>query len=170
MDIGSIAAAVSSLKAASDIAKGLLSLHTAAEVQSKALELNQALIDAQHQIFAANAAQSELIDRVRELEGEIARMKNWDAEKQRYKLAAPFPGCMVFAVQKSMSNGETAHYLCATCFNRGQPSILQSREGRMTKEGRVFSSFICTACKSEAFTQYMNKVAPKYFEDIGAAE
>src|SRR5438067_8029597 len=117
--MGSIAAAVSSLKGASDIAKGLFSLHTMAEVQSKAIELNQAIIDAQHQIFAANAAQAQLVERVRELEDQIAAMKDWNAQKQRYKLAQPFSGCMVYALQKPMSEGEPPHYICAACFQKG---------------------------------------------------
>ena len=172
IDMGSIAAAVSSLKGASDIAKGLLSLHTMAEVQSKAIELNQAIIDAQHQIFAANAAQSALAERVRQLEGEIARMKDWDAQKERYKLAAPYPGCMVYAPQKSMSNGEPAHYICAACYQKGQRSILQGVEGRPRKEGgRLMGSYNCPnpTCKSEAFTGYMDAPAPQYFEDIKPA-
>jgi len=167
MDISSIAAAVNSLKVAGDIAKGLISLNTMAEVQSKAIELNQKIIDAQHRIFEANATQSELVERVRELEGQIARMKDWDAQKQRYKLAAPFPSCMVFALQKSMSDGQPAHYLCAACFHKGQPSILQGREGRMPKEGgRIYAAYVCPTCKSEAFTKWMNVTPPEYFEDV----
>lgn len=166
MDIAAISSAVTSLRVAGDIAKGLISLNTMAEVQAKAIELNQKIIDAQHQIFSANTAQTTLVERVRELESQIARMKDWNAQKQRYKLAAPFPGCMVYALQKSMSEGQTPHYFCAACFQNGQPSILQSREGRQTREGRVRGNFYCPVCKSEAVTGYMNAVAPQYFEDI----
>lgn len=88
MDIGSITAAVNSLRVAGDIAKGLINVHTAAEVQSKAIELNQQIIDAQHQIFAANAAQTALLEYIRELEDQVASMKEWEAQKQRYSLAA----------------------------------------------------------------------------------
>jgi hypothetical protein len=167
MDLAAVGAAVSSLRAAGDIAKGLISLHTMAEVQAKAIELNEKIIDAQHRIFETNAAQSELIERVRELEGQIARMKDWDAQRQRYKLAAPFAGCMVYAVQKAMSEGEPAHYLCAACFKKGKPSVLQSIEGSRGKGG-ARSSFYCRDCGSEAFTGYGNAVAPQYFEDIAA--
>jgi hypothetical protein len=166
MDFAAIGAAVTSLRMAGDVAKGLISLNTMAEVQSKAIELNEKIIDAQHRIFEANAAQTELVERVRQLEGQIARMKDWDAQKQRYKLAAPFAGCMVYALQKSMSEGQPPHYLCASCFQKSDPSILQSREGRQTKEGRVRGNFYCPACRSEAVTGYMNAVAPEYFEDI----
>jgi hypothetical protein len=62
MDFGSITAAVGSLKAAGEIAKGLIGLKSDAEVQAKAIELNQKIIDAQHQIFAANTAQTSLLE------------------------------------------------------------------------------------------------------------
>jgi hypothetical protein len=168
IDVGQLAAAVGTLKAAGEIGKGLLSLHTMTEVQAKAIELNQAIIEAQHQVFAANAAQTTLVNRVRELEGEIAAMKNWDGEQKRYKLIAPFPGCMVFALQKAMSDGEPAHYLCAACFKKGKPSILQGREGRPLgkDKGYARACYACPDCDSEASTGYNNAPAPQYFEDI----
>jgi hypothetical protein len=162
MDMGSITAAVGSLKAAGDIAKGLISLKTTTEVQTKAIELNEKIIDAQHQIFAANAAQSNLLERIRDLESQLARLHDWDSQKQRYKLAAPFVGCMVYALQKSMSDGETAHYLCTACFQKGQPSILQAKEAGSMRN----SYYCCPVCKSEASSQYRNVTPPGYFEDI----
>ena len=166
MDAGSIAGAISSLKSALDIVKSFYSLQSQSDISTATGELNQTLLETQNLVFAAYATQASLINRVSELERQIADMKHWDAEKQRYKLAAPFPGCMVFAVQKSMCNGEPAHYLCATCYNKGEASILQCRQGRNTKDGREHSSFFCHVCKSEAFTQWMNVVAPKYHEEL----
>jgi hypothetical protein len=161
MDLGQITAAVSSLKIAGEIAKGLIDLKTGAEVQAKAIELNQKIIDAQHQIFAANATQTTLVERIRELEKEIAAMKAWDAEKQRYQMASPFTGATVFAVKKAMSNGEPAHYLCANCFKAGKPSILQNSQ---TKDG--WAMLICSGCKSEVRTRWRNLLAAKYAEDV----
>src|SRR2546422_9537489 len=125
MDMGSIAAAVSSLKAAGEIAKGLMSLKTATDIQAVAIDLDQKIIDAQHQVFAANQAQSALVDRVRELEGQITAMKDWGAQKQRYKLVVPFTGCTLYALKESMSEGEAPHYLCANCFQESKRSFLQ---------------------------------------------
>ncbi len=164
MDFGSITTAVGSLKAAGELAKGLIGLKSDAEVQAKAIELNQKIIDAQHQIFAANAAQTSLLERIRDMEAEIAHMNDWGTQKQRYKLAAPFSGCMVYALQKSMSDGETPHYLCTTCFHKGQPTILQGRETH--GPGRSTAVYYCPTCKSEAKTQWSNVTAPQYFEDI----
>jgi hypothetical protein len=168
MDMGSISAAVTSLRLAGDIAKGLISLKTTAEVQTKAIELGQQIIDAQQQVFAFNAERATLLERIRELEDQVERMKDWETQKQRYKLVAPFPGCMVYALQKSMSEGEPPHYLCASCFQEGARSILQGSMGRHTKEGWDFSKYRCPRpnCNSEAKTGVITVVAPQYLEDI----
>jgi len=163
MDMSTITAAVTSLRMAGDIAKGLISLNTLSEVQSKAIELNEKIIEAQHRIFEANASQHALNDRVRELEEELARMKAWDTQKQRYKLVAPFPGCMVYALKKDKADGETPHYLCTNCFNRGQPSILLGKGDSPTQRN---ASYYCPLCKAEAFTKWHNTQAPAYAEDI----
>jgi hypothetical protein len=161
MDFSAIGAAVTSLRLAGDIAKGLISLNTMAEVQAKAIELNEKIIDAQHRIFEANAAQSELVERVRKLEGEIARMKDWEAEKQRYQLVVPFTGCTVYALKASMSNGEAAHYLCANCFQEGKRSFLQVMR---PKPG--YLHFVCAGCNSQMDTR-LNEIGPaKYAEDV----
>jgi rubrerythrin len=164
--MGTITAAVTSLKTAGELALGLVKLKTMTEVQSVAIELNSKIIDAQYQVFAANAAQTELVERVRALESQIARMKDWDTQKQRYHLASPFPGCMVQALLKSMSSGEPPHYLCTACFERGERSILQGREGRQTKEGKPPAAYHCPICKSEAQTSWGNVEPPQYFEEI----
>lgn len=166
MDLGSISAAFSSLKAASDLAKGLVSLNTTTEVQRRVIELNEKIIEAHQLILLAQATQAALVDRVRDLEREIARMKDWEGQKQRYKLAAPFPGCMVYAVQKSMSNGETPHYLCTSCFQKGEPSILQGKTIGTAGISLGNASYFCPVCETEAFTQWTHVPAPQYFEDI----
>lgn len=163
MDIASIGAAVTSLRAAGDIAKGLISLKTMAEVQSKAIELNEKIIDAQHRIFEANSAQTALVERVRELEGQIADMKNWDAQKERYQLVTPYTGIPVYALKKAMSNGEAAHYLCANCFQNGKRAFLQHG---MTKDGWV--TIVCSACRSEGRTSWRGVGPDMYAEEAQA--
>lgn len=149
MDMGQIGAAVGSLKAAADIAIGLINLKTMTEVQAKAIELNGKIIAAQHELFAVNAQQSAMVERIRQLEGEIAAMKAWGAEKQRYQLAAPFAGAAVYAVKKAVSNAEPPHYLCASCFKKGEPSILQ-----LGRDKEQWTFFGCPICGSQARTGY----------------
>ena len=148
------------------LATDLVSTSDAAKRNAQLIEFQNALIGLQSLIASVQQENATLIRQKSDAEEDLKRMKNWDAQKQRYKLAAPFAGCMVYALQKSMSNGEPPHYLCAACFQKGEPSILQSREAKRTKEGRDCSLFYCSVCRSEAVTGYMNTVSPQYFEDI----
>ena len=164
--LGEIIAATNSLRAAGQIAKGLIDLKSTTEVQAKAIELNGLILDAQGELLAANAAQAALVEEVRELKSEIARMKDLETQKQRYKLAAPFPGCMVYALQKSMSGGETPHYVCASCYQKGKPSILQGKEHGAAFAGIANATYYCPICTAEAATRWSNIQPPQYFEDI----
>lgn len=163
MDLGQIASAVGSLKVAGEIAVSLINLKTMAEVQAKAIELNQKIISAQHDVFAANAAQTALINQIRELESQIAAMKAWDTEKQRYKLASPETGAVVCALKKDMSNGEPPHYLCANCFKQGKQSILNDLPG---KRNSHWWEWTCPNCEASARTGYTGPTRPKYAEEL----
>lgn len=164
-EISAISAALSSFNALKNIAQTMIDLRDAQAFQLKVLEFNGQLIDAQTKIPAVNDERSALIERVRDLEGQVSRMKDWEAQKQRYELAAPFPGCMVFALKRSMSSGQTPHYLCANCYQDGKASILQGYASR----GMGTAWYQCTACNSQAFTKFSNVQAPQYFEDIDHA-
>lgn len=86
MDLTLIGGAVTGLKTAADIAIGFSKLNTMAEVQGKAIELQQVILSAQSGALAAQSAQFSLVDRIRELEREVAEVKAWEAQKQRYAL------------------------------------------------------------------------------------
>lgn len=161
IDMASITAAIGSMKAAGDIAVGLVNLKTMSEVHAKAVELNQKIIVAQHEIFAANAAQTECIQRISELEKQIANIKAWEAQKQRYQMRTILDGITVYALKKSMSDGEPPHYICANCYEAGKRSIIQNGE---TKDR--FTTLVCPTCISAIPTGYRGFPERKYAEDI----
>lgn len=162
-----IAALIQLAPSLAKLATDLVSTSDTAKRNAQLIEFQNALIGLQSLIASVQQENATLIRQKTDAEKELKHIKNWEAEKKRYKLAAPFAGCMVYALQSAMSEGQTPHYLCANCFQKGQSSILQSREARPRKEGgRVTSSFVCAACGAEAFTSYMHPVAPQYFEDI----
>lgn len=161
-----VAALVQLAPSLSKLASDLVSTSDTAKRNAQLIEFQHALIGLQALIASVQQENATLAREKGDAEEELKRVKDWERQKQRYRLTAPFPGCMVYALQKSMSEGEPAHYLCAACYQKGQASILQSKEGGQRKEGRVMSSFGCPACRSEAFTGYYNPVAPQYLEDI----
>jgi CII-binding regulator of phage lambda lysogenization HflD len=169
MDPGTfIATAVTSVRGLTDIARGLKSLKNLSDIQPVAVELYEQIITIQQHLSDANSAMSAQVERIRDLEVQIARMNEWQAHKLRYKLAAPFPGCMVYAVQKSMADGEPAHYLCAACYQNGVRSILQGRDRFAAGANALY---VCPArnCGAVATTTWGGIQPPKYFEDITAS-
>jgi len=144
MDVLSIQAALSSLKTAGDIAKGFMEMKQFAEVSGEVMKLNVAILAAQRSAIDANASHSEQVDAIRELEKEIVRLKDWNADKIRYKLVAVVDGAFAYAVQEAVCNSEPPHYVCASCYNAGQKSILQRS---FEHERRMNYYYSCSKCR-----------------------
>jgi hypothetical protein len=127
-----------------DIAKGLQNIHdTAAR--------DRAVIDLQREILAAQADQSTLIETVGKLEKEVAALKAWDADKQRYKLTELKTGVLAYALRDGMENGEPPHHLCTSCYQSGLKSILVAATWN---PGRCHV-LICNDCGWYAYLQGM---------------
>lgn len=146
VDITAMMGIASSLKTAGEIVQTMLGLKEAAAIQSKVIELNGVILSAQQSAMASNLAQTELVNRIRDLEAELAQVKNWEAEKQRYQLTELPPGIFVYMLKPEMASGETPHKLCTTCFNAGKKSFLQSRS---TTRGQT--PLKCVPCNVEFF-------------------
>lgn len=122
--LGEIAAGLSSLKAASDIIKGLNAANTQAAINDVKISLQERIFEARDALSAAQDAQSVSLQRIRDLEKEVATLKAWDADKERYKLTELRPGVVCCALKEGMEKGEPSHRLCASCYNGGHKSFL----------------------------------------------
>ncbi len=136
-----ILAGLGAFKAMFDLAKGLKDVSDAATRNTVAIEL-------QEKILAAQAEQSALIERVGELETQVAGYEAWDADKERYELNEFKPGQFAYPLKADVAGGEPAHMLCANCYNKIQKSILQT-ETRFP--GRHEVTF-CQNCGNELFS------------------
>ncbi len=148
---------ITSLKFAGDIAKGILELKSLTDVQGKVIELQSAILSAQSSALSANADQASMVDEIRALKEEIARVKAWESQKQRYQLT-PFrngPG-VVYALKESMSNSEPPHWICTKCYEEGKRMILQPA----TING--FVHIVCPSCKLDMPTGMRGIGAPEY--------
>lgn len=143
VDIAAISGAMTSLKTAHDIAKTMLGLRDASMVREKVIELQGAILAAQSDAFEANSAQTTLLERVRELEKEVADLKAWDAESQRYQLQQVAPGAFAYTVKADAQGAEPPHWICTNCYQHHRKSILQSRGIGATGE-----TFGCPVCNS----------------------
>jgi hypothetical protein len=115
--VGEAIAGLGALKTAFDLAKGLKDI-------DDATRRNAAVIELQEKILGAQSAQAILIEKVGELEKEVAALKTWDADKQRYKLTELRPGVVCYTLKEGMENGEPGHRLCASCYHANHKSIL----------------------------------------------
>lgn len=166
MDMAAIHAMIGSLKAATDISKALFDLQTTAEVQSKVIAIQSALLDAQSSALVATNAQFSLQEKVRELESQIKNLSDWGDQVKRYTLANPWRGpAQVYALKKDQANGEEPHLLCPNCFHNKKRVILNPMPDKNS-----FISMVCPACKSTCDTGYRGIGAPKFAEEYNSED
>ena len=160
MDLTAIQAAIYSLKAATDISKSILGIKTTSEVQSKVIELQSALLEAQKSALSATTAQFELQEKVKDLETQLKAVGDWENQKRRYALIAPWRGAaQAYALKRAYAKGEEPHLLCANCFHNAKRVILNP----IKKDSLVL--MFCPSCKATLDTGYREIGSPKYAED-----
>lgn len=144
-DMTALASALAALKGAKDIAQAMIGLRDAAAFQSKMIEFQAKIIEANNSAFAAQEERSALLQRISQLETDVARIKAWEAEKQRYQLTDFGGGTFAYVLKPEASGAEPPHRICAACYQQGHKSILQFRFKTTTQQDR----YVCPACKTE---------------------
>lgn len=154
--LSEITMGLSSLKAASDILKGLNAVNTKTLINDVKLPLQEHILGAQQALAAAQETQATLTQRIRDLEQEIVHLKDWECEKQRYQLQAIDVGVFAYMPKPGMENGEPPHWLCANCFNRGQKAFLQfkGRDRRPIGGRGEHSNYGCDICNASVKVFY----------------
>jgi hypothetical protein len=147
-DMGAIAGMMSALNAAFNITKAMIGLRDAHIIQEKVIELQRSILEAQNSAFTAQNERAALVERIRAFEEEVASLKAWDAEKERYELKdVGSPGVSVFAyaVKPEAHGPEPFHLLCVKCYENHKKGYLQAMQ-RLEMRRRVYQ---CSECKSE---------------------
>lgn len=153
--IAEIAAGLSSLKAATDIAKGLNAANTQASINEVKLALHEKIFEAREALTSAQESQTAALERIRELEKEVAQLKAWSTEKERYELMDLYRGFFAYVPKIGEERGEPAHALCATCYERGVKSYLQTNGS-----GNVhMRAWECPSCKTSVKNQWNDMAA-----------
>ena len=138
---GELLAGLGAFKAMFDLAKGLKDVSDATARNAIAIEL-------QEKILTAQAEQSALIERVGELETQVAEFEAWDADKQRYELKEIASGQFAYALKPEAAAGEPPHMLCANCYNQNHKAILQME----TRNPGRHQVHFCQSCSGEIFS------------------
>lgn len=151
-------AIINPLKSLSETVQKLVELRDAGKIRNAVGEMNAHVIAAQQGTLAAHAAQTLLVDRVRELEEEIGRFEAWDVEKQRYELKQVYSGAFAYAVKPSAQGvEEPPHWLCTACYENRKKSILQA-VGRDVAD-KSFALYKCAACAASIRVHYSTNPA-----------
>ena len=145
------------LKTAKDIINAISDNKSLAEVKGKLIELQNAILSAQNSALESHQEQAALIAEIDKLKHDIVKIKAWSTEKERYALKNVWNSGIVYALKKSVSKGEPAHYLCPNCYQDEIKSIMQPR-----KNADKFATIYCPKCKNEIHTMFRGIGGPEY--------
>jgi len=132
-----IAAGAGAFKALYDSAKALKDINDGAI-------RNAAVIELQEKILAAQAAQSALVEHVRQLEEKVRNFETWHTEKQRYELKNLGWGTLAYMLKPAMRGTEPPHWVCTNCYGKGHISIIQCSFVQGMGQRQV-----CPSCKTQ---------------------
>ena len=138
-----IVAAVQSAKTLAELVKAANSLSNHSQMLTAVHSVQEKLTDALTAHLASQEKQAALAEEVRELKKQIADVENWETEMQRYSLFQFPTGALAYAVNPGMEQGQPTHYLCTSCVDKRQKTILQPHR-RYLK---------CQVCKTDIETQ-----------------
>jgi hypothetical protein len=136
--VAEIYAGLGAFKAAFDIAKGLKDIHDATL-------RNAAVIELQEKILAAQQSQATLIERIGDLEKQVADFEAWNAEKERYELKTIGVAAFAYMLKPEARRGEPPHFVCTNCYNQRRISVIQYG---VPKPG-AWAEFSCPACRNK---------------------
>lgn len=148
MDVASISGAIQSLAAARDITKALLGMKVTAEVELKVAEIRELLISAQESALDAQSERSALMQRIHDLESQLAEYDEWEEESAKYELAEVSPSVFVYAL-KGDADQSPHHFLCPRCFEDKTKSILL-RSGYVNEGTEPLS---CPRCELKIYVE-----------------
>jgi|HubBroStandDraft_6_1064221.scaffolds.fasta_scaffold138185_2 hypothetical protein len=112
-------AGLSAIKTAFDLAKGLKDI-------DDATRRNAAVIELQEKILTAQVAQSALLERIGELEKEVAHFETWDRDKERYELKDFGWGAFALMLKPEERGAKPPHWICTNCYEHKHIATLQN--------------------------------------------
>jgi translation initiation factor 2B subunit (eIF-2B alpha/beta/delta family) len=110
-DLLAIGQGLSALKGALDILQTWMGLRDAAKIQETTVELNSKILAAQSALATAQETQTSLVDTLRSLEKEVARLKAWQGGKEDYELKDLGGGSTAYVLKEEKRETEPLHYL-----------------------------------------------------------
>lgn len=135
------------LKAAGDLAQGLMDLRDITKLGGVVVKLNAEIIAAQRGALTAQQNEAAMADEIRQLKAEIVRFEDWDSRKQRYELKDHGNGVAAYALKEGVQPPEMAHSACPDCYEERKRTILQTESYDV---GRA-QALVCQVCGWQGF-------------------
>ena len=139
-----ISGLISSFQALYSLAKSMLDIREFEHLNAKVIEMQQIIVLAQNQTLAAQESLSAQSTKIRQLEEECMRLKDWSAESQRYSHREIAPGVFAHVENVFVGNFQHAHKLCSHCFYQHERSPVQE-----SAEEHRRISLSCFRCKGK---------------------
>ena len=151
MPLNEISAALASVRVASDIAKGILSLNKDVAVNEKAIELLSNILSLQKDLLSLQSEYGELLKSKGDLEEQLKQFDTWSKTESQYKLDEVSSGIFVRSPNNLDESKEPMHWLCAHCWEDKIKSILQ-----LDHSGETYKKYICPRCKNTIEVRHGN--------------
>ena len=150
--INEISLALTSIKSATDIIKGLVNLKTEAAVTEKVIDLQSIILDLHSHINLLNTEFSKVLSEKKSFEDELNNINDWSVEKQKYIMAEIDAKVFVFVHKDYLESKVETYWLCAHCFEgKRLKSIYQ-----LKKDEGYQKIYYCPSCKNEIIIKYPN--------------
>ncbi len=142
--IAEAGAAISGIKVAMDMAKGIATLKSEAEINQAIIDIQRALLDAQSAALDDKQTIARLADELSAVKREMQGFQKWENEKARYVLTKSKMGAFTYDLRPESANGEVFHRLCVKCFESGSKSFLHTTANH--GGGEIVE---CKSCKAQ---------------------
>jgi rubrerythrin len=140
--VGELFAGIGAFKTMFDIAKAMKDM-------DDTVRRNAAIAELGEQIIAAQTRYAAAIEEIGSLKEKLGRLETWNTEKQKYELK-DLGGVFAYALKTEAQGSEPPHYICASCYENGNKSILQVVPGNNARTALGIRPVRrCPVCKSE---------------------
>lgn len=120
-----ISTILASSKAATDIARGIISLDKGVAVNEKAYDLINVILDLQQHILTAQSEYQKLLVSHDEWKKKAEQRIKWAETANLYQLHTLMPGVFVYKPKEGCCMDEPPHYICSNCYGQEKKAILQ---------------------------------------------
>lgn len=156
--LSEITNALSSLKIATDIARGFSSLKLETAVKEKSTELLNVIITLQQSVLSLQAIYEDTLKSKSGIENELIKLKDWEMKKNKYILKEVAPDVLAYVHKNQDESASEKHWLCANCFDHYQKESIY----QISERGNIPShTYYCPQCKNDILVINPNYQPPK---------